>query len=150
MTEIEDKLAIRDLMARYSFAHNFGDIEGYVECFTEDGVIESPIGTVKGSAAIRQYITAREAEVCESPLRYMVTNIITNVQGDRATGKCYLLILQVLREGVKLVTTGVYKDEFCKIDGTWRISHRKLELDGNRWMSQIFPAHSVGKVKKSD
>ena len=46
--EIEDKLAIHEMEARYCHASDFGDIEGWVNCFTEDGVSEGSLFTLRG------------------------------------------------------------------------------------------------------
>jgi len=70
----------------------------------------------------------------------MNTNIIIEVQGDRASARCYLLLVQVAPEGLKLLTTGIYRDELRKIKGSWRFSHRNVKLDSKAWGSQVFPA----------
>lgn len=140
ITEIEDRIAIRELMARYNFAIDFGDIEAYLACFTEEGGFSNIYGSSKGQIALRRYISERTAERQELPLRHMATNIIIEVKGDRASAKCYLLLLQVTSEGLKLLTTGAYKDELQKIGGAWRFSHRKVEFDTQPWVRQVFPA----------
>lgn len=158
ITEIEDKLAIRELIARYSFAIDSGDIKAWVDCFTEDGAFESPFGTFKGSTALHQYISERTAErrSKQIQLRHLLTNIIIDIQGNRAKAKCYLLLLLVMPEGVQLLTTGVYNDELRKMGGAWRFSHRKVEFDTQTWASQVFPSSYLKrseleqKIKKSN
>ena len=145
IAELEDKLAIHELIARYNFALNFGDIEGWVGCFTEDGIFECPFAIFKGHPALRQYITERTAERQKYPLRHLPTNIIVEVRGDRASAQFYLLTLQVRPEGMQLLTTGVYHDQIKKIDGTWRFSHRKVQLDNTSWANQVFPASYLEK-----
>ncbi len=140
IAEIEDRLAIQELMARYNFAIDFGDVETYLACFTEDGGFSNVYGSSKGQVALRQYISERTAERQERPLRHMATNIVIEVKGDRASARCYLLLLQVTPEGLKLLTTGVYKDELQKIGGAWRFSHRRVEFDTQPWVRQVFPA----------
>lgn len=139
LTEVEDKLAIQELLARYNFAINFGDVEGWANCFTEDGIFECPFGIFKGYAALRKYVSDRTAERQGLPLRHMNTNIIIDVQGDHASARCYLLLMQAAPEGLKLLTTGVYQDELRKIKGSWRFSHRNVKLDSKAWGSQVFP-----------
>ena len=140
ITGTEDKLAIQELMARYNFSLNFGDIEAWVDCFTEDGIFECPFGTFKGQDALRQYIFERTEERREYPLRHMVTNTIIDVQGDRASAKCYLLLLRVLQDGIQLLTSGLYNDELKKTKKSWRFSHRKVHLDSKAWATQVFSA----------
>lgn len=150
LTEIEDKLAIQELMAQYNFAINFGDIEGWANCFTEEGIFECPFGLFTGRTALRQYISERTGERRERPLRHMATNIIVEVKGDRASAKCYLFLLQVVPEGLKLLTTGVYRDELRKIGGAWHFSHRNLKLDSKAWGSQVFPASYLQKSESEE
>jgi 3-phenylpropionate/cinnamic acid dioxygenase small subunit len=52
---IEDRIEVQDLIARYAWALDVGDVEGYLDCFTEDGWIEHhPPGRCEGREAIRQ------------------------------------------------------------------------------------------------
>jgi ketosteroid isomerase-like protein len=147
-TVIEDKLAIQELMAQYSFSLDFGDIEAFVGCFTEDAVFEMPFKTLKGSSGLRQFVSERAAERREHPIRHMVMNFIVDVQGDRATAKAYFLFLRVfpeLPESIQLLTTGVYIDELKKKGGTWRFSHRKVVADSITWASRVYPASYLEK-----
>jgi hypothetical protein len=52
---IEDRLDLQDLIARYAWALDTGDVEGYLDCFFEDGWIEHhPPGICRGRAEIRK------------------------------------------------------------------------------------------------
>jgi len=52
---IEDRIEVQDLIARYAWALDTGDVEGYLDCFTEDGWIEHhPPGRCVGREAIRE------------------------------------------------------------------------------------------------
>lgn len=52
---VEDRLDLHDLIARYAWALDVGDVEGYVGCFFEDGWIEHhPPGLCRGRDAIRK------------------------------------------------------------------------------------------------
>ena len=52
---IEDRMELHELIARYAWALDTGDVEGYVDCFFEDGWIEhDPPGLCKGREAIRK------------------------------------------------------------------------------------------------
>jgi len=84
MQEIEDKIEIQELMARYNFALNFGDAEGWAACFTEDGIFECPFGEFKGAETLRKYAKERTLERRDYPVRHMLTNIVIDVHGDQA------------------------------------------------------------------
>ena len=147
-TVIEDKLAIQELMAQYSFSLDFGDIEAFVNCFTEDAVYETPLKTFKGSSGLRQFVYENAAERREHPIRHVVTNLIVDVQADRATAKAYFLFLRVfpeLPESIQFLTTGVYMDELKKTRGAWRFSHRKAVPDSIAWAKKVYPAYYLEK-----
>ena len=142
---MEDKIAIQEVMARYNFAIDFGDIEAYMDCFTEDGGFTNIFGSCKGHNALRQYITERTRERPGHPLRHMMLNPIIDVHGDQASAKSYFLLFRVVPEPIQLLTTGCYKDELYKKGGAWRFSHRQVEFDSTAWARQVFPSSYLGK-----
>ncbi len=140
-TEIGDKLAIHELMARYNFALDSVDVERWVACFTNDGVLENPFGTYRGSDSLRKYISATSKERRERPFRHMLTNIVVDIHGDEANARCYVLLARILRDSdsLELLSTLIYSDQLRKIEGTWRFSHRKFELDAKGWVKRGLP-----------
>src|SRR5215208_1405403 len=53
----EDRMAVEDVMARYVWAVDSLDADGYVAVFTEDAVIDSNGSIMKGHAEIRTVVT---------------------------------------------------------------------------------------------
>jgi uncharacterized protein (TIGR02246 family) len=53
----EDRIAVEDVMARYVWAVDSLDAEGYVAVFTEDAVIDSNGAISKGHEQIRKIVT---------------------------------------------------------------------------------------------
>ena len=52
---IEDRLEVQDLISRYAWSLDTGDVEGYVDCFFEDGWIHhDPPGRLEGRDGIRR------------------------------------------------------------------------------------------------
>ncbi len=52
---VEDRFDLTDLISRYCWALDMGDVEGYLDCFTEDGVIDhDPPGRCRGREEIRR------------------------------------------------------------------------------------------------
>ena len=52
---LEDRAGVQDLIARYAWALDTGDLDGYVDCFMEDGWIEHhPPGRCEGREGIRR------------------------------------------------------------------------------------------------
>src|SRR5688572_4471834 len=54
----EDRIAVEDVMARYVWAVDSLDAEGYVAVFTEDAVIDSNGIISKGHGEIRKIVTS--------------------------------------------------------------------------------------------
>ena len=54
----EDRIAVEDVMARYVWAVDSLDADGYVAVFTEDAVIDSNGSISKGHEEIRKIVTA--------------------------------------------------------------------------------------------
>jgi len=52
---VEDRLDIHDMIARYAWALDTGDVDGYVNCFTEDAwIFHGPDGRLEGRAGLKQ------------------------------------------------------------------------------------------------
>src|SRR5712691_2239566 len=54
----EDRIAVEDVMARYVWAVDSLDPEGYVAVFTEDAIIDSNGSVSKGREEIRKIVTS--------------------------------------------------------------------------------------------
>src|SRR6195256_293900 len=54
----DDRIAVEDVMARYVWAVDSLDPEGYVAVFTEDAIIDSNGSVSKGHEEIRQIVTS--------------------------------------------------------------------------------------------
>jgi uncharacterized protein (TIGR02246 family) len=130
---LEDRLAISDLLVRYTTALDAGDVATVVDCFTADATLESPvIGVIAGSAAVRAF-AERFAAQCAggTQFRHMVTNISTEIGpgGDRARTTAYLLVL-ITRDGKsRRLPPGRYECEAVKQGGAWRFSRRAVFHD---------------------
>ena len=54
----DDRALIEDLQARYMFAFDYGDPDGYSGTFTPDGTLDYGGGEIKGRKAIADFIAA--------------------------------------------------------------------------------------------
>ena len=128
---IEDRLAISDLFVRYTAALDRGDVETVVDCFTADAVLESPvIGVIAGRDAIRAFAERFAAQRAGgTQFRHMITNIVTEVEGDRALASAYLLVLITQDGKSRSLPPGRYECEAVKQGGAWRFSRRVVFHD---------------------
>ena len=123
---------INDLFVRYTTALDAGDVETIVDCFTEDGALESPaVGVYAGRDGIRAF-AERFARFHErgAQLRHFISNLAVQVNGDEARATCYLLNV-ITRDGkTELMAQGRYDCRLAKVDGAWLFKHRLVVLDG--------------------
>ena len=133
----DDRAEIEDLMSRYLFAMDYGDIDAYVATFTEDGELEYARGTARGHEAIRESVTAFKKGIGEfyttedgSPaaLRHVLLQAVIRVEGDRAWTRS--LWMEMANDGpgdsFKMGTFGVYEDELERVKGAWLFSKRRI------------------------
>ncbi len=128
---VQDRLMIDDLFIRYTCALDAGDVDTLVACFAKDGSLESPsVGRYAGHAAIREF-AQRFARVRErgSQLRHVISNLRIDVDGDRGSAKCYLVVF-LTRDGTsRLLAPGTYDCELVKTLGQWLFQRRVVTMD---------------------
>jgi len=123
---LEDREAIRDLANRY--AHHVWQEEPLeaVDLFARDGVMDMGEGTViEGRDALRAVYSDKVGG--EMMLHPFVHNHVINLNGDSATGTCYL-DLRCTRDGESLMGSGYYEDVYVREAGVWKFQSRKLTI----------------------
>lgn len=122
--DVDDIEAIKQLVARYNLAFDYGDVDAYLATWTEDGLFHrsNALRSYQGHEALRELITTFPVQG-----RHVSTNFVIDVDGDRATASSYLLYLSA--DGYQPVMFGVYADELVRADGGWRFSARRLKVD---------------------
>ncbi len=131
LAAIADRLAIEDLFVRYTTALDRGDVETIVQCFTEDGALESPVvGRYAGHDAIREF-GRRYARFHESgaQLRHVISNLAVTIDGERATATCYLLTALTRDGRSEMLPPGRYECDLAKVAGQWLFRRRLVILD---------------------
>jgi len=125
----EDQLAIRDVIARYAWALDTGDVEGFVACFAADGVLvwdafETP-DRWRGHAALRHFASFFRDQPSSAGRQHHVTNIvITGCEGG-ARAKSYAAVALRQGDGPHLLhVMGYYEDRFLREDGRWCLAER--------------------------
>jgi 3-phenylpropionate/cinnamic acid dioxygenase small subunit len=132
---LEEKEELRDLVTRYCLYIDSGRYDDWVATFTEDGVFDSPIlGRWQGKMSLKQFTEKYRTWTGNNQPRHCVMNVLVNVEGDHATGECYLLMTHASEGKTELVVSGRYEDRMEKVNGKWLFKERKVKPD-NR------PAH---------
>jgi hypothetical protein len=56
---------------------------------------------------------------------FAILNSVAEVDGDRGTGRVYICELRHDHDGVRTQAFGLYRDEYQRTDGDWRIAGRR-------------------------
>ena len=136
-----DRSEITDLIYRYSYTVDAKDLEGFVALFTEDcrwvaHLPEKPI-VLDSRTKLRDHLAARLKYFADQGIqtRHLQTNsILTRINSDRVRGVTYVMLLgQVKGEPTpRVISTGIYEDEFVKTEDGWRFAVREAHLDQER------------------
>jgi 3-phenylpropionate/cinnamic acid dioxygenase small subunit len=126
----EDREQIRELYARYAIYVDNSQFEDWVNCFTADGVFESPLlGKHTGSDALRKFCASYKESWAGAQVRHMMVNVSFDIHGDHAHGTCNLIYFHIKNNKTELAAVGGYRDELRKVDGNWLFTHRKVWID---------------------
>ena len=128
-TALEEKDAIREVLAEYCFRLDDGRYDDMAALFTADGTWDTAFGKATGRGAIAAL--ARDLRVRAGPDRpravHLVTNIVIALDGARAEVRSNWTVVQNGAEGPKIGSGGGYRDEMVKEDGAWRFRYRRID-----------------------
>jgi uncharacterized protein (TIGR02246 family) len=127
---LEEKDAIRELIARYCLHIDGGDFDAWAATFTEDGVFEV-VGLFRfeGRESIREFANhIPKNERGQTGIKHLTMNHVIEVDGEIARATCNLL---VVREGTPLHAdiVGRYEDRLVKQAGRWLFKRRMTHFD---------------------
>jgi uncharacterized protein (TIGR02246 family) len=134
----DDRSLIEDLQARYLFAFDWHDAEGYAGTFAEDGVLDYGAGEIKGRKAIAEFIeqgAQRDAQSRaatpegERPRvgRHIISNIVVQINGNKAHALAYWTHMTSDKTGYGTVDFfGHYEDDLVKVNGAWYFARRRI------------------------
>ena len=134
----EDRIAVEDVMARYVWAVDSLDADGYVAVFTKDAVIDSNGSISKGHDEIRKIVTGLMHRRDDNKAKGLPTaNLYHVISSPRITfpkaGEAlHQSYWQTVRRDVDGKMTaaamGRSEDHLVKRDGKWLIQLRKLTV----------------------
>jgi len=135
--QAHDYEEIRQLLARYNFAIDFGHIDDWVETFVPEGKFscvglpeDAPLGgTHEGKDALRSYAESHFG-VNQGRARHWNWNLIIEGNGDTATMQCYLNAYSAGQgESALFRVTGVYRDRLSRTESGWKFVEREVTID---------------------
>lgn len=134
----KDRALIENLQARYLFAFDFGDPEGYAGTFAPDGILDFGQGEVKGREAIAKFIAdgrkRTEEARAKTPAgerpsigRHIINNMVITIDGKKAHGVAYWTHMTSGSNGRGTVDFfGHYEDDMVKVNGEWLFARRRI------------------------
>ena len=128
-TAVEEKDAIREVLAEYCFRLDDGHFAEMGALFTENGTWDTAFGRATGRAAIAQLARDIRAKAGEQRPRgiHLVTNISIALDGASARVRSNWTVVQNNAEGPKIGSGGAYRDELVKEGGQWLFRYRKID-----------------------
>lgn len=129
-TVLEEKDAVRELLARYCFHFDNGEFERWLTLFTEDAVFDlGTRGRFQGRDALRNFLQIVPLTNGLPMIRHCVLNVIVAVDGQRATAQSYVVVLRGGGHELAVSIAGRYEDQLAKVGGEWRFAERKVLFD---------------------
>lgn len=135
---LEDREEIREVIARYDFAMDLGDPTEWANLFTEDGAFlhsgagaqSEMAGRYQGRDALRDFCQS-VFDRTKGQLRHWNNGVqLLEGDGETATMRSFIIGFSV---GVypipQIFETGIYYDEFRKVDGKWYLAQREFRCD---------------------
>src|SRR5487761_1093189 len=128
-TAVEDKDAIRELLAEYCFRLDDGRYDDMAALFDEDGTWDTAFGSATGRTAIAELARSIRVQAgAERPrAAHLVTNIVIALDGARAEVRSNWMVMQNSPQGPKIGSGGGYVDEIVRRDGHWLFRYRKID-----------------------
>jgi len=128
-TALEDKDAIREVLAEYCFRLDDGRVDDMAALFTLDGTWDTAFGAATGRAAIAALVARIRARAAQPAPRgiHLVTNIVIALDGAHARVRSNWAVVQSGPDGPRVGAVGLYADDMVKQDGAWLFKYRKID-----------------------
>ena len=137
---LEDKLAIQEVIAQYSYTYDAQDAEGFAALFTEDAVWElfaagatRPTIRLESRAAILGWAMQRlhERRGRFISRHYQSSTMFETLTAESARTRTMLLVTHqdVAEAAPRPTASGVYHDQWRKTPEGWQLAHRRLRHD---------------------
>lgn len=121
----QDYMEIEQLYAKYNWAIDTGDAEGWADTFTADGAFNN----FTGREALVGFVNRFANGANGLSRRHWNTNLKIEGDGKTATGAVYLMLMDVSTKPASIVTMATYSDKLVKTENGWRFTQRKTQAD---------------------
>jgi hypothetical protein len=128
-----DKQAIHEVLALYLRGCDRADVSLVAAAYHDDGW-EDHGGTFNGPAT--DWVASLRERLPQAGLmNHLMTNLVIELDGDRALSECYILTFSRVAAAdppFDSMTLTRAIDRFERRDGRWKIKHRTLVWESNR------------------
>jgi uncharacterized protein (TIGR02246 family) len=132
LARVAAELEVRNVIARIALLADQGDLDEYIDQFTEDSAWLFPSAPRHGRADIRAGAEARREEGVTGPgsaTRHVITNVSVRLDGaDRAVADSYFVFLQKTTTSPAIFNMGAYHDSFVRQGQAWRLARREITM----------------------
>jgi ketosteroid isomerase-like protein len=126
---LEEKDAIRELMARYCFYFDNGEFAAWLDLFTPDGAFDlGKMGRFAGRESLQKFLKSLPLTNGVPLMKHCVMNSIVAVNGDEATAQSYVVVVRG-GDSLALSVAGRYVDHLTKTADGWRFKERTVHFD---------------------
>jgi hypothetical protein len=135
--QLEAERDIQRLMVKYSSSLDYGDNDGWAECFTPDGVFDvqrrgEPLFAHVGTAALAAFAATHTSAPAVYHKHFLsIPNVV--VEGDSAHAITYFTMLHEglgeTKNGPVVLVFGRYLDDFVHEAAKWRFSKRIVDME---------------------
>jgi hypothetical protein len=130
---VEDRAELRDLYARYCQMIDHSRYEEWLDCFTDDGVFESPrFGRHAGRDDLKKFTALYRESLGGARVIHLAHNILMKIEGERASGYCDFSYFHCKDARIQQETVGFYTDVMRKTPAGWRFLSRCVTILGSR------------------
>ncbi|WP_405097429.1 nuclear transport factor 2 family protein [Micromonospora sp. NBC_01412] len=133
--ELEDRLALLQILASYGPGVDSGAATATAELWTEDGTYDTDLVTMAGRTAIADMVTSdRHHQLIEDGSAHLQGIPHIQVTGDTAVVTAYsqLVLRNRDSDSYRIWRTGVNRWEFIRTAEGWKATHRiNRQLDGS-------------------
>jgi hypothetical protein len=140
---LADKIAILEVIARYSYTYDGRDADGFAHLFTADGIFEvvyaggnPPELRLESREAIYAWASQRHQKVVQDirDRHFQSGTLFDVLTGEHAQTRTMVLITHQGAEDPvpRPVLSGVYHDRWLKTRTGWQMAQRTLHHDHSR------------------
>jgi hypothetical protein len=131
----DDYFAIQNLIYRYCDRLDCGDLPGMAQLFAHAKLVApaqpQPLEGVEAIAAMYASFTRLYPDTGTPKTRHVTSNVIIEPDGvDGARAQSYILVFQATPAlPLQPIIGGRYFDRFARVNGSWRFSERRMDID---------------------